>query len=339
MHYFQHSSSRNGSKLTRYLVGVTLLLAGIGSAYGEGLLIQEQEGWLFPGWESRDRVQPEKIRAALDSIAVVNRCLKANGTALIVLVIPTKALMNEARLPPSLTPSPALRGRYAWLQGEMAARKLHTLDLKTVLQTWESDGDARHITFLRTDYHWTPQAAEVAARVTAGLIASTVVFDNAPRGGAALQEVVLVRSYGDLALRFMTAEQRVALKRDVLRVRAPAKEAQLLLDEDPTEVYVVGNSFVQTYLGFSAMLSHTLNRPVGLHWKPGNFSPWFTLLEYLQSEDFQQIRPKVIVWQLNEPRMFAGPNEAGEWEATTLMKPADWLHKIKQAIGPQPCTD
>ena len=339
MQYFQKSSSRNKSKLNRYLVCGTLLLAWIGSAYGEGLLIQGQEGWLFPGWEKLDQVQPEKIRSVLDSLAVVNRCLKASGTELIVLVIPTKALMNEAHLPVSQAPSLAMRGRYAWLQGELAARKLHTVDLKTVLQTWESDGDARHVTFFRTDYHWTPQAAEEAARVTSALIAPTVVFDNAPRGGAALGEVVLVRRYGDLAMRFMSAEQRVALKRDVFRVRAPVKETQLLLDEDPTEVYVVGNSFVQTYLGFPAMLSHTLNRPVGLHWKPGNFGPWFTLLEYLQSEDFQKNRPKVIVWQLNEPRMFAGPNEAGEWEATTLMKPADWLRKINQAIGPHPCTD
>ena len=169
-----------------------------------------------------------------------------------------------------------LTRRYAYAQAALKAAGILSFDDLSVLRTLEQ---SKTPAFYRTDYHWMAQASEASAVAAAELIQKQVHFTTLPGGGSKQGEWVNERRYGDLALRFKSSEQRVILGRDLFRVRASPKEKQSLLDADPAEVHVVGNSFVQPYLGFPQQLSNALNRPVSLTWNYGNVGPWATLLQ------------------------------------------------------------
>ncbi|MEE7560855.1 twin-arginine translocation pathway signal, partial [Xanthomonas sp. Kuri4-2] len=150
--------------------------------------------------------------------------------------------------------------------------------------------------------------------------------------GMALGSEQKERRYGDLAELFLTAEQRKAIGRDVFSVRRQAEQPSLL-DDAPAPVHVTGHSMVQPYFGFPQRLSHTLDRPVSVNWKPGNVGPWIVLLEYLESPEYRQQRPQVLVWQLFEPSYPQGPDARGQWDNASLMTPEAWLARLHKAVG------
>lgn len=300
------------------------------AAQTDSSVIDGKDGWLFPTWESLTDIQKPRIDTTLATVAFVNAQLAARKITLVVMVAPMKASFYPERLPAGKPLGPDLLQRYAYVQAGLQAAGILTFDDLSVLRTLEQ---ARTPAFYRTDYHWTAQAAEASAAAAAELIQKQVTFTAAPAGGNKLGEWANERRYGDLALRFKSAEQRVALGRDLFQVRASSKEKQSLLDEDPAEVHVVGNSFVQPYLGFPQKLSNTLNRPVSLTWNFGNVGPWATLLKYLESETYQQAKPRVIVWQLNEPRMQSGPEAKSDWDTESIMSDDAWRSRVKAAIA------
>lgn len=310
-------------------VCATFLLA-TPPAQTEDLVIKGQDGWLFPVWESLTDANKPSIDANIGIINAFKKQLAEKNIQLLTLVVPMKASFYPDRMPPHKPISAEIMNRYAYVMDGLQAAGIGTVNVASVLHAQERDG--RHA-FFRTDYHWTAQAAEASAVATAEKINQQVRFDKEPKGGSELGEWVNVRRYGDLAMRFMTAEQRVLLKRDVFRVRDQPKTSMSLLDDNPDEVHVVGNSFVQPYLGFPQKLSETLNRPVSLTWKPGNVGPWATMLQYLESDEFLQNKPKVILWQLNEPRMYSGPDAVNVWDTESLMKAETWFSRVVAAIS------
>ncbi len=296
----------------------------------EDLVIKGQDGWLFPVWESLTDASKPRIDANLVIIGAVRKHLAEKNIQLLTLVVPMKASFYPDRMPPTKPISAEVMNRYAYVMAGLCAAGIRTVNVANVLRAQEKDG--QHA-FFRTDYHWTAQAAEASAVATAEQIRQQVHFDKEPAGGSELGEWVNTRLYGDLAVRYMSAEQRVLLKRDVFRVREQPKQSMSLLDDDLAEVHVVGNSFVQPYLGFPQKLSETLNRPVSLTWKFGNVGPWATMLQYLESDEFLQNKPKVILWQLNEPRMHSGPDAVNVWDTESLMKAEVWLSRVVAAIS------
>ena len=84
---------------------------------------------------------------------------------------------------------------------------------------------------------------------------------------------------------------------------------------------------------FSSDLDASIDRRVGLTWKYGNFGPWAVFLQYLESPAFQQARPQVVVWQLNEAQMMYGPNTTGQWDASSLMSDATWRSRVQAALA------
>ncbi|WP_431270323.1 alginate O-acetyltransferase AlgX-related protein [Dankookia sp. P2] len=97
-------------------------------------------------------------------------------------------------------------------------------------------------------------------------------------------------------VRFLPADQRAKYPPETYQIREPQAAGGLLDGDDGADVVVVGNSFAQPKYGFVPLLAAQLDRPVGLAWRPNNYGPWFTLLEYLKSDGFRRRRPKALVW-------------------------------------------
>jgi alginate O-acetyltransferase complex protein AlgJ len=309
------------------LSGVLLSLSGT-AVQAASAVITGKDGWLFPAWESLNKVDNPGTARSIGLIKDVQQQLGREKIALVVLVVPMKAPFYAQRLPADQPLSPAVVQRYERLQGDLGKAGLTTLDIKPILQQTEQ---GKQTAFYRADYHWTGWSAENSADATAKLISGRYRLQGEPGGGAVLGEWFDKRAFGDLASNFLPAIKRKAIGRDIYTVRHQV-EKDLLIDDAPAPVQVIGNSFVQPYLGFTQKLSNALDRPVTLTWNPGDVGPWATLLQYLESPDFAQHKPQVIVWQFNEGQFHLGPDAAANWNAKGVTSLSQWHQRIKKAL-------
>ena len=309
------------------LAGVLLSLSGT-AVHAASAVITGKDGWLFPAWESLNKVDNAGTARSIGLIKDVQQQLAREKIALVVLVVPMKAPFYAQRLPADQPLSPAVVQRYDRLQNELGKASLTTLNIKPILQQTEQ---GKQTAFYRADYHWTAWSAENTADATAKLITGRYRLQGEPGGGAVLGEWFDKRAFGDLASNFLPAIKRKAIGRDIYTVRHQV-EKDLLIDDAPAPVQVIGNSFVQPYLGFTQKLSNALDRPVTLTWNPGDVGPWATLLQYLESPDFTQHKPQVIVWQFNEGQFHLGPDAAANWNAKGVTSLNQWHLRIKKAL-------
>ena len=310
------------------LAGLLLSLAGTG-AQAPSAVITGKDGWLFPAWESLSKVDNAGNTRTVALLKDVQQQLARENIALVVLVVPMKAPFYAQRLPADQPLSPAVAQRYDQLQGNLSKAGLTTLNIKPILQQTEQ---GKQTAFYRADYHWTAWSAENTADATAKLITGKYRLQGEPGGGAVLGDWFDKRAFGDLASNFLPAIKRKAIGRDIYTVRHQVEEEDLLIDDAPAPVQVIGNSFVQPYLGFTQKLSNALDRPVTLTWNPGDVGPWATLLQYLESPDFAQHKPQVIVWQFNEGQFHLGPDAAANWNAKGVTSLNQWHQRINKAL-------
>lgn len=292
-------------------------------------VIEGQDGWLFPGWERSDRVDRAGIDANIRLIREARDALSAKHITLVVLVVPAKANFYKSRLPSNVQLSPEVQARYSTIVDGLAKAGIPTFDERPVLQSVEHD---KQTAFYRADYHWSAWAAEASADETAKLIRASVALP--PNGsGTVLGEWTNDRRYGDLATNFMSPDDRKRIGRDIYTVRKTPDSGGALLDANPPQVQVVGNSFVQPYLGYPQKLSEALAQPVGLTWNPGNIGPWTTLLDAVESPGFSQHKPKVIVWQFNEAQIENALDAADSWDARGVIAAATWRSRLNAALA------
>ncbi|SDU70899.1 alginate O-acetyltransferase AlgX-related protein [Pseudomonas mandelii] len=309
------------------IAGVLLSLSGTGVEAASAVITGEG-GWLFPAWESLSKVDNPGTTRNIALVKQLQQNLAREHISLVVLVVPMKAPFYASRLPASQPLSPAVMQRYELLQSELTQAGLTMLNIKPVLQRTEH---GKQTAFYRADYHWTAWSAENTADATAQLITERYRLQGEPGGGAALGEWFDRRAFGDLASNFLPAIKRKSIGRDIYTVRHQAQN-DLLIDDAPAPVQVIGNSFVQPYLGFTQKLSNALDRPVALTWNPGDVGPWATLLQYLESADFAQHKPQVIVWQFNEGQFHLGPDAAANWNAKGVTSLSQWHQRINKAL-------
>ncbi|NIF55979.1 twin-arginine translocation pathway signal [Burkholderia sp. Ax-1724] len=300
-----------------------------GAARAAASVIEGQDGWLFPGWESTDKVDRPQIEANVKLIREAKDALAAKHVELVVMVVPAKSVFYPQRLPADVRLSPQVQSRYGDLLGMFAAAGIVTFDDRPALQSVEHD---RQSAFYRADYHWTAWAAEASADATAALIRGKFAVP-ATGGGSVLGDWTNERRYGDLATNFMSPEDRKRIGRDIYTVRKQPEAADGLLDSGPAQVEVIGNSFVQPYLGYPQKLSNALGVPVGLAWNPGNIGPWKTFLDTVANPSFAQHAPKVVVWQFNEDQLQTRLDAPDSWDPKSVMPAATWLAGVSAALG------
>jgi alginate O-acetyltransferase complex protein AlgJ len=311
-----------------------LLLAGVAGA-GAALaappsVIEGQDGWLFPGWERNDGVNRTGLEAGVNLIREAKQLLGARNVGLLVVVVPAKAPFYHARLPAGLKIAPEIDARYADILSMLGKAGVTTFDDRAVLQSVEQ---GKQTAFYRADYHWTAWAAEATADESARAIRKNWNLPKADGSGTKLGEWTNDRRYGDLATNFMSPEDRKRIGRDTYVVRKQAEGGNSLLESGPAQAHVVGNSFVQPYLGFTQKLSDALGQPVALTWNPGNIGPWKTLLDAVEGQEFNTSKPKVIVWQFNEAQIENTPDSADSWDAKAVMPVSAWRTRLSAALS------
>ncbi|WP_411849865.1 alginate O-acetyltransferase AlgX-related protein [Stenotrophomonas sp. LGBM10] len=294
------------------------------------IVLVGKDGWLFPAWGSLSDVDTKAVDASTALIAEAKAALAARGIRLEPLVLPDKVIFYEDRLPEGKVVSPSVEKRYDTILASLKRAGIDALDAKQVLSGVRASGAD---VFYRSDQHWTQVAADATADAMAARIKAAVpTLAGEPGSGMALGREVRERRYGDLAELFLPPDQRAAIGRETFVVRRAA-EGQSLLDDGKAPVHVTGHSMVQAYFGFPQKLSNSLDRPVTVNWKAGNVGPWVMLLEYLESADFRDNPPQVLVWQMFEPVYGFGPQAQGQWDNASIMTPQQWQARLHKALG------
>ena len=309
---------------------VAATLAAPLQAQQSDVVIVGKEGWLFPAWGSLSEVDETAVQSSTALIAEAKQALAAGGVQLEVLVLPDKVTFYEDRLPEGRVISDSVTRRYDTIRNALQAAGVDTLDARKVLADTRASGKD---VFYRSDQHWTQPAADAIADAIAARIKQKVPnLAGTPGTGMPLGSETRERRYGDLAELFLDPAQRAAIGRDTFVVRRAA-EGQSLLDDDKAPVHVTGHSMVQAYFGFPQKLSNDIDRPVTVNWKSGNVGPWVVLLEYLESAEFRDNPPQVLVWQMFEPVYGFGPAAQGQWDNASIMTAAQWQARLHKALG------
>ncbi|WP_238122364.1 MULTISPECIES: alginate O-acetyltransferase AlgX-related protein [unclassified Xanthobacter] len=313
------------------LMATTGLTAASGPAAAQSQpIISGKGGWLFPGWESLSVLDKAGIARTIGLIKDAQTALAARNITLIPIVVPLKAAFYADKLPDGVRLSADVSGQYDYILAQLKQNGLDTVDLRPAIKSVEK---GKQVSFYRADYHWSAWAAEASAdAVAAAIKASGVKLAGAPGSGDKLGQWVTQRHLGDLAERFLTPDQQKQVGPDLYTVRVQSEAKGSLVDTAPAPVHVVGNSFVQPYLGFPQKLSNALDRPVALTWNPGNVGPWVTFLQFASAPDFARNPPQVVVWQFNEGPFHSAPEATDQWDASSIMSAQQWRDRMQAAV-------
>jgi alginate O-acetyltransferase complex protein AlgJ len=265
-------------------------------------------GWLF---SSEEFDPPDSLSVplakAVDRIAFTRDLLSAKGIGLVIALVPTKASVQREHLGRYVIP-PELQTRYADALGLLRARGITAPDLLGPLRAGAVTADM----YLRTDTHWTPRGARLAAVAVASSVAPLLDARGSPRepfvtASGAEREVA-----GDL-LKFIPLgpwQRRGPAPDVVAQTTTTAEEGRVTPEELfgglEIPVALVGTSYsVNAVSGFEGALKDAMDADV-LNVAEEGKGPFAPMDAYLGSPAIDDPRPDVVVWEI--PERYLAPN-------------------------------
>lgn len=295
-----------------------------------GLVQIGSQGWLFPVWDRVDTLDQGQLRDTIQVVTGAINALRAGRMDAVICLIPSRKRLMRQFLPAGQRVAAEAERRYSQPLGEMRRAGALVPDLDAHFRGVMQREPNRQL-FWKTDTHWTPVGAEIAAIEVARQMRAQLGMPASPRPGTRLGDLrPMTLAAGDLA-RYAGQRGTYGPEESWIRQILGAEGPAALLDDDTTDVTIVGTSNVQPRFGFQPVLSNQVLRPVGLFWKPNSVGPYFTLLEYLKSEDFRRNRPRAVVWNLLEPDMVTSTSNSAWGQAA--MPAATFVSEIRRLVG------
>ncbi len=276
-----------------------------------------QHGWLYTDEEFRTYPEAEQhIRNNLATIGRVADFLARRGVGLVMVVVPAKARVYPEYLG-RRHPAPVRAGLYDRLLGMLQRAGIPAPGLLAALSAGRAGGPV----FFRTDTHWTPHGAEVAAHAVA-----EVIFLNhllPPGEQRYVTEHLAPRLHaGDLLSYLPLAPwcSRLLPPRDTLVprrtwLRTDNEDDLLFADEtEPAMVALVGTSYsADSRWNFAGALRTELGRDLVNYAEKGK-GPIEPMLRYLRSDDFAATPPGLVLWEFPERYLPMLPEKIGNRE-------------------------
>lgn len=309
-----------------------LVMAGAAQAQQGGLVEIGTNGWLFPIWDRVNRVDMTALRNALQTVGEAIGILRTGRIQVAICLIPSRKRLMRQYLPAGTQVSPEAAQRYSLTVTELTRAGALVPDLDATFRA-QIQRDPNHPLFFKTDTHWTPMGAELAAVEMARQMRERMQLPPSPRPGTRLGDLRPMQlAAGDLTQHVPPAQRgNYGPEQSLIRQILPPEGAAALIEDDSYDTVVVGTSNVQPRFGFQPVLSNQLVRPVGLSWKPNNQGTYFALVEYLRSDAFKQQRPRALVWNFLEQDMVNTTNNP-TW-GTGAIAPAEFLNQIRRAVA------
>ena len=266
-----------------------------------GVLIGEGD-WLYSDEEFKPVADgQQQLRDNLALIRGVQAHLAQQDVLLVLAVVPAKARLYPENIGEHSI-SPLRQDLYQRFHRALRRADIAAPDLLQPLQAGKERGQL----FLRTDTHWTPLGAEIAAQHLSQGVLAAVTLDGEPQrfvteatGQAAYQ--------GDLSS-FLPLDplfSQLLPDADQLQQREthaaqPQDDATGLLGDVELPVALVGTSYsANPAWNFAGALRQHLQRDLSNHAEDGQ-GPIVPMLKYLQSEEFKNSPPQLVIWEFPE---------------------------------------
>ncbi|AZD27769.1 alginate O-acetyltransferase [Pseudomonas chlororaphis] len=286
-----------------------------------------RDQWLYSDEEFHPIVNEElNLQGNYALVEGVRQALKEKGVKLVMAIIPAKVRLYPEHLG-DVQPASIHANLYQDFHARVAADKILAPDLLKPLQQAKQNGQQ---VFLRTDTHWTPAGAEVAANQLAKAIADKAPLMGQPQRFVTEAEQTVVHK-GDLRLflpldplfeNLMPAKE--PLQKRVTRAAddQPAADDALFADNE-VPVALVGTSYsANPNWNFVGALKEALHSDVVSYAEDGH-GPVLPMLSYLKSDAFKNSPPQVLIWEFPE-RYLPVNNEIGDADP-------QWVAELKQA--------
>jgi alginate O-acetyltransferase complex protein AlgJ len=266
-----------------------------------GVLIGEGE-WLYSDEEFKPVADgQQQLRDNLALIRGVQAHLAQRDVLLVLAVVPAKARLYPEHIGEHPI-SPLRQDLYQRFHRALRRADIAAPDLLQPLQT----GKPRGQLFLRTDTHWTPLGADIAAQHLSKTVQAAVELNGEPQ--VFVTEVTGQAAYqGDLSS-FLPLDplfSQLLPSADLLQQQEthpaqPLDNAAALLGEVELPVALVGTSYsANPAWNFAGALRQHLKRDLSNHAEDGQ-GPIVPMLKYLQSDEFKNTPPQLVIWEFPE---------------------------------------
>lgn len=285
-----------------------------------------KDQWLYTDEEFDAVVNAEQNEA--DNLALiqgVRDALEAKGSKLILAIVPAKTRLYPEHIGDN-KPASLHVDLYQQFHAQVAKAGIVAPDLLAPLQAAKQKGQV----FLRTDTHWTPMGAEVAAQQLGMTIAEkaplegepeqfvTQAKDSAPYKGDLTNFLPLDPLFTNLLPKPDTLQQ---MSTDLVQ-SAPTGDDALFADSD-VPVGLVGTSYsANPNWNFVGALKQVLRSDVVNYAEDGK-GPILPMLKYLQTDAFKNSAPQVVIWEFPE-RYLPTHNDLGEFDP-------QWIAELKKS--------
>ncbi len=332
----------------RLLVRAALAFAFIFTCYSWAAEVDNKHvgivgknNWLYYQYELTNINDAPDTNASIDLIRQFNQILKNHGIALAVVMVPIKMRIYAEYLPDDIKINDYMLGNYDRMQAALQSSGVTVFDLNSAfLKSPMRTSDMP--LFFRLDTHWSITGAMLGAETIAAQIPahSTIktVLDQIPT--RAYQQTIgktKLPSKGRDILQLLppdSAAYKYPFDRyfqvSVSRVEVP--NADLLGQQVPVGIALVGSSYSMAWTGFANALRFALQKDIFSQGISANQGSWVGMESYLRDDTFQIKPPKLLIWELPERDMRAPPDYKFR-EARYISNNADWLKRVSSLVN------
>ena len=289
-----------------------------------GVLIGEHD-WLFSN-EEFDPVAgaQEHLRDNLALIRGVRDELARRDIDLLLAIVPAKSRLYPEHVGDHRA-SALHADLYQRFHAAVRRAGIAAPDLLAPLQAAKASGPL----FLRTDTHWTPFGAEVAAQQ----LSQAVSLRGEPQQFVT-ESAGQAQHKGDLT-RFLPLDPLFAellpapdpLQKRQTRAVSQADGADALFADSELPVTLVGTSYsANPSWNFAGALRQHLQRDLSNHAEDGQ-GPILPMLKYLQSDELKNAAPQLVIWEFPE-RYLPMANDLSDFDP-------DWIAALKGSSASQ----
>jgi len=286
-----------------------------------------RDQWLYSDEEFNPIVNEElNLQGNYALVEGVRQELKAKGVKLVMAIVPAKTRLYPEHLG-EVKPSSIHANLYEDFHARVAANKILAPDLFGPMLKAKLDGQQ---VFLRTDTHWTPEGAQIAAEALAKTIAEKTPLNGEPQHFVT-EPAEKVTHKGDLRLflpldplfeNLMPKTEPLQKRNTVAAQDQPAGDDALFANAE-VPVALIGTSYsANPNWNFVGALKQALNSDVVNYAEDGH-GPILPMLTYLKSDAFKNSPPQVLIWEFPE-RYLPVNNEIGDADPK-------WVAELKEA--------
>jgi alginate O-acetyltransferase complex protein AlgJ len=286
-----------------------------------------RDQWLYSDEEFNPIVNEElNLQGNYALVEGVRQTLQKRGVKLVMAIVPAKVRLYPEHLG-DVHPASIHDNLYKDFHARVAANKILAPDLLGPLQQAKQNGQQ---VFLRTDTHWTPTGAEIAAKQLAKAIAEKTPLNSAPQRFVTEAEKT-EQHKGDLTLflpldplfsNLMPPQEPLEKRTTRVAEDQPAGD-DALFAESEVPVALIGTSYsANPNWNFVGALKEALQSDV-VNYSEDGHGPILPMLSYLKSDAFKDSPPQVLIWEFPE-RYLPVNNEIGDADP-------QWVAELKEA--------